>query len=267
MLGVLRETVGRGLRAVTWGALVAVALTACDMLPIPAFAEPDPCAMRPVSSIEGDNELSPFERPVVTATSCATTVEVGGVRYSAGVGEWLDETSLRLTPFAAITRANTVVTEPMAYALDGVDPHRILIMRGPGEPSDDFEVLWAEAAMDQSMPTEMCQYADPMDEHYPAVECPLLIDHGYHASLIVQCGLDGLVGPLGGLYWHVVDPQPAPPEGEPYPNMMLVMDSGAIRLLDADTLIYRGNSGASLTLTREPDPTARPEQCELPEGY
>jgi hypothetical protein len=182
----------------------------------------------------------------------------------------LDEDALVLDEYGPITAANGTVSQPIAYALRGVDPRQFLVMRVDATVRDDlgpmgpFMVLWRDL---HAQPDGICPYADPEDPQYPSEACPLSSGRTYSAEMVVDCGLDVPVGPYGGDYWRVVDPPPKPPTGSPFPGMSLYMDYGTISLVDADTLNYVSERGAKLVLDRVQDPQAAAQACPRPAGY
>lgn len=159
------------LRPVVAAAAVAVLLSACGAFSEIAF-QPDAtgmadCGMRPVDSGAGIRI-----GPSAVKASCAAQVEVDGRTYFAGVGRWLDESILELSEYGAITRSNVPVDEPIAYALAGVDPTEVLLMKGNGTddlgPMGPYMVLWGEIV--PTVPASLCAYVDPTHEQTPA-EC------------------------------------------------------------------------------------------------
>ena len=126
------------------------------------------CSLKPVGEPGGGMRIG----PAVAAASCMPQVEVDGRIYSVGVGRWLDEAALELREHGPITRANEPVIEPVAYALEGVDPDAFLVMRGDGVddlgPMGPFMALWGESA--PPLPESACRYADESDRQFPA-EC------------------------------------------------------------------------------------------------
>ena len=180
-----------------------------------------------------------------------------------GSGGWLHDEALELTEYAAITRANTIVAEPIAYALAGVDPEQFLVMRG--DPTYDgigavsgFATLWGKIA---HLPASVCAYANPADAGYPADACPLHIGRTYSVQIDFRCGYERPVGPYGGAYWRVIDP-PTPPSGQPPSGLAYGADPGEIELQDADHMTFRSEMGGELQLERIDDPDLDPDPCQ-----
>ena len=127
----------------------------------------DDCSLRPVEVPEAMHF-----RPPVALAACAPQVEVLGRVYGVGVGRWLDEDALVVEEHGAITRANAPVDEPVAFALEGVDPAELLVMRGSDVddlgPMGPWMVLWGTAS---EIPATACRYADPDDPQVPE-SCP-----------------------------------------------------------------------------------------------
>ncbi len=150
------------LRPVVAAAAIAVLLSACG-----AFSEAADCELRPVDSGAGVRV-----GPSAVEASCAAQVEVDGRTYFVGVGRWLDESILELSEYGAITRSNTSVDEPIAFALGGVDPTEALLMKGSGTddlgPMGPYMVLWGEIGT--AVPAGLCAYVDSAHEQAPA-EC------------------------------------------------------------------------------------------------
>jgi len=245
------------LRPLVVGSFLAVLVSACGIY---ADISEDDCDLRPVGSSPAG-----FRIGIAKALAlCAAIVEVDGRTYSVGAGGWLDEEALELTEYAPINRANTVVAEPIAYALAGVDPTQFLVMQG--DPVDDagasgrYAVLWGDIA---ATPASVCQYADPTSPGYPAETCALQTGRTYTAGINTACGLDQPVGPYGGDYWVVIDPPDAPTEGDPYPGMYLGMDWGTVELVAPDRAVYRSERGAELELRRI-GPVASIAPCPSP---
>ena len=189
--------------------------------------------------------------------------EVDGRPYSIGVGRWLDESALVLDECVVVTRSNDHIAIPRLLAV-GIDPMQLLLIRGDGRTHDlgplgPFMVLSGEGAV---LPPAICQYADPGDVQYPGDICPLRPGRTYTAGMVVRCGLDVPVGPYGGDYWRVIDPPPAPAEGEAYPRMYLDVDWGEVELIEGDRAIYRSERGAELELRRARGESA-PAGCHL----
>ena len=127
----------------------------------------DDCDMHPVGA-------GPRTRlgPPPVAASCPARVIVDGRVYRQGIGSWLDESSLALTEYGPIMRANSAVDEPIVYALAGVDPRHILLMKTSDSdangPMGPYAILTPEVGGDD--PPSLCAYADPKDERTPP-EC------------------------------------------------------------------------------------------------
>ena len=86
------------------------------------------CSVHPVGETSGIRIR--FGPPVAAASLCIGVVVVDGRRYHVGNGRWLDDDAIDLREFAPITQANDRVHEPVAYAIDGVNPNRLLLNRG-----------------------------------------------------------------------------------------------------------------------------------------
>jgi hypothetical protein len=254
--------VERVLRPLLGGLVAAVALAACGLLPQFGDLEETDCSLEPVGGGGPGLHIGPAR---ASATLCASTVRVNGRDYSVGVGRWLDEDALVLAQYGPITHANSGVAEPIAYAIDGVDPEQILVMKAGSDERDDlgptgpFMVLWGDLG---TVPAAICGYADPLDPQYPGAECPLQEGRTYGVEMIVACGLDVPMGPYGGHYWLVVDPPPDPPAGSPYPGMYSGgLEYGTIQLLADGRLRYISELGGELTLVRTDDAQAADSTC------
>jgi len=145
----------------------AILLTACGVLD---FA--NPCALHPVEAPqEGAFRIGPAR---ALAASCAAEVEVDGQRYGLSPGGWLDEELLALEEYGQITRTNWPVDDPVAYALEGIDPHAFLVVRGPDAATEDAESMGEYMALfgtyEGAFPAEVCRYADPDPAQIPP-EC------------------------------------------------------------------------------------------------
>ena len=193
-------------RSVLLGLLLALVASACGIWANPGDDGSYDCELRPVETTPAGLRIGIQK---VRATLCAAEVEVEGRTYRVGDTSWLHEEAFELTEYGPITRANTIVGEPIAYALADVDPEQFLVMRDdpaalrPGR----FATLWRDIA---HLPASVCQYANPAVSGYPADVCPMGTGRAYSAVMITYCGLDQPVGPYGGDYWTVVDP-PDPP--------------------------------------------------------
>jgi hypothetical protein len=249
-------------RSMVVAVIAAAALSACGLWE--PWAGAGDCDMKPVG--EDGFRIGP---KVAMATSCASSVEVDGRRYSLGVGKWLDEDSLTLTEYAPIIRAIGPVANPQTFSIEGIDPLQMLVMEGaPGEtddlgPTGPYMVLWGNAG---TLPEGMCAYADPLDVQYPGDVCPLQRGRTYGAEMITACGFESPMGPYGGLYWRVVNPPADPLGGSPYPGMYEDLDYGTVELLDDGRLTYVSELGAELTLERVDDPEASNKVCPRPDG-
>lgn len=251
----------RHVRPLVVGALVAVLLSACGIW-ANVGEDGDDCDLRPIGVAPSASGLS-FGIQTVAAL-CAAMAEVDGRPYSIGAGRWLDESALVLEEYGLVTRANDHIADPQAFSLRGIDPMQFLIIHGDGRTDGSGEVsrymtLWGEGAVTSPA---MCQYADPADVGYPGDICPLRTGRTYTAGMVVRCGLEVPVGPYGGDYWMVVNPPPAPAEGQTYPGMYLDVDWGQVELIDTDTAVYRSERGVELELRRAGGASA-PAGCHL----
>jgi hypothetical protein len=250
-------------RSLTIAFIGAAVLSACGIWG--TISENDDCGLRPL----GQQPTGLRIGPQPAAASCASQVEVDGRVYGVGVGRWLDEDALVLTVYGQITRSNEVVREPIAYALQGVDPLEFLVMKANGDRDDSgpmrpYLALWG--AVD-GQPEGICPYADPLDPQYAGDECSLQRGRTYAAEMNVVCGLDVPIGPYGGEYWLVVDPPAEPPAGTAYPGMYQDLDYGTIELLADGSLRYRSERGAQLRLEPAGDPKAGERVCPRRDGY
>lgn len=143
----------------------AMLLAACGGF-LAGFTE---CGLRPVGESGSGVRIGPG---VAAATSCGSRVEVDGRVYDVGVGRWLDEALLVVREYAPITAVNEPVLEPITYALDGVDPEAILLIRSDRTddlgPMGPFMVLYGPDS--DPLPESLCRYADASDAQYPT-EC------------------------------------------------------------------------------------------------
>jgi len=89
--------------------------------------------MRPVS--DGPPALIFLNPPIVAAASCGALVEVNGdaVYTVGGPNEGFVVDDSQLTPFGAVTAANGTLSGEV-FALDGVDPAKLLALRDPALP-------------------------------------------------------------------------------------------------------------------------------------
>ena len=124
----------------------------------------DDCDLRPIGMPEARLHVGPS---VAMATTCAAMVEVDGRIYKVGEGRWLDEDALVVQPYSAIARANARVIEPVAYAIEDVDPRAFLLMLGEGT-DEPFMALWGPGT--PPLPDGVCRYADATHPEYPT-EC------------------------------------------------------------------------------------------------
>ncbi len=166
-------------RRVTWGALALVGI----VLAVAGFFLAAPLVKDIFKDVGGggaDCGLEPLAASLITLRigplppmlSCVRRVRVNGLEYAVGFGRWLDEDALELHEYGPITHANSAVVEPIAYALDGVDPEAFLITRHDGV--DDLGPTGPFMALSRNLgplPPEVCRYADPDDPQFP-VECP-----------------------------------------------------------------------------------------------
>jgi hypothetical protein len=230
--------------------LLAAVLTACGIF-ADVGEDPTECDLKPIGTPPAGLRLGVQK----VAALCEALVEIEGTTYSmGGGGGWLDEDALVLEEYGIISRANTDVYDPAVFALEGVDPLRLLVARvdssvdyGEDSGMGRFWMLWGEPF---AFPEDACRYADAAAADYPGEYCPLSTGRRYSAQMVMWCGLDVPVGPYGGEYWTVVDPPPPPASGSLYPGMAHGIDYGEIELLDADRVIYRSELGAELELLR-----------------
>jgi hypothetical protein len=213
------------------------------------------CDPKPI----GANPSWSLEIPKVAAL-CAALAVVDGRTYSVGAGGWFDEDALVLEEYGTISAANDPSIDPTVYALEGIDPLRLLVVyRDPRteDPEDPgtFRALWGEPF---GMPAGVCQYANPEAPGYPADVCPLTPGHSYEVAISMKCGLDVAQGPYGGEYWLVVDP----PAGPPYPGMWVDdVEYGQLEVVSEDVAIYRSERGAELELRRIISSGTPPAPC------
>jgi hypothetical protein len=143
-------------------ALVVSTVSACAFI----FSQDpggDDCAVRPVSALR-----HLFGPASVRATTCALIVIVDGQEYSGGVeGGWLDEGAVRIEEFGLVTAANVPIAKPTAYRLDGINPKRMLVLKGGEGSRDEYLVLWGPV---RARPDDVCKYAHPTDSQGPR-EC------------------------------------------------------------------------------------------------
>ena len=253
----------RPLRSLLAASLLALAISACGIWANPGDDGSYDCGLKPLESSPAGLQIGIQK---VRATLCAAEVEVEGRTYRVGGASWLHEEALKLTEYAPITRANTTVVEPIAYALADVDPVQFLMMwvdpvPGPG-PARRWGTLWGDIPR---VPASVCQYANPADAGYPADACPMATGRTYSAVMNTYCGLDQPVGPYGGDWWTVVDPPDPPAEDQPYPGMGFARDFGTIELVGSDRALYRSELGAELELRRL-EPLAGMTPCPIPVG-
>ncbi|HEY8952539.1 MAG TPA: hypothetical protein VIP78_08280, partial [Candidatus Dormibacteraeota bacterium] len=122
----------RHVRSLMVAPLLAASLTACG-----TFAnvgeDPTECDLKPIRTSPAGLRLGVQK----AAALCAALVEIEGRTYSlGGGGGWLDEDALVLEEYGTISRANTDVYDPAVFALEGVDPLRLLVARV--DPSFDY---------------------------------------------------------------------------------------------------------------------------------
>jgi hypothetical protein len=208
----------------------------------------------------GANPGLSLEVPKVAAL-CAALAVVEGRTYSVGVGGWFDEDALVLEEYGTISAANDPSIDPTVYSLEGIDPLRLLLARGPQPSAEDVEEMGTYLALwgaPFDMPNGICKYADPGASGYPDDVCPLSAGHIYSVEVSMKCGLDVAQGPYGGDYWLIVDP----PTGPPYPGMYVGdIDYGRLELLNEDAAIYRSEVGAELAMRRIDDWQASAAPC------
>lgn len=243
-------------RSVLLGSFLAVGASACGIY---ANIGDDDCDLRPLESSPAGLRIGVQKALAL----CAAAVEVDGRIYYVGAGRWLEEKTLVLEEYGRITRANDRIADPTAFALDGVDPLAILLMRGDGHTDDlgnlgTYMVLSGEGS---AQPASICPYADPADPQYPNQPCPLRPGRTYTVQIDFACGLEVPVGPYGGEYWQVIDPPAAPGSGQPYPGMYLGANPGELELLDADHLTFRSERGGELQLQRIVGADISPAPC------
>jgi hypothetical protein len=236
---------------------VALAASACGIY---ADQGDDECDLRPLESTPASWRIGVQK---ALATLCAATVEVDGRTYYAGGGRWLDEKSLVLEEYGRITRANYRVADPTVFALHGVDPLAVVLMRGDGSADDLGDGLYTVLTGEgYALPASICPYADPADPGYPNQQCPLQTGRTYSVQLDFRCGYEAPVGPYGGAYWLVIDPPVALASGQPPSGLSYGADPGEIELQDADHMTFRSELGGELQLERIDDPDVSPAPCQ-----
>jgi hypothetical protein len=211
---------------------------------------------------EGGCELEPvgaapigfgFGVQRVAATLCGSEVEVEGRIYEVECPMWLVEEALVLEAYGSITAANVPVGDPTVYSLPGVDPQSLLVGHGSCSPDQAGASgeYWVLDGLGFPLTAGVCRYADPSALAYPTDVCPIETGRIYHVSLIVECGFEVPIGPLGGEYWRVVDPPAAYGDGG-YDGIYSGqgVDFGYLELVDADHASYRSEAGAVLQLVR-----------------
>jgi hypothetical protein len=113
-----------------WQAACAGALVLSASACLPGGFFGDACGMRPVS--EEPPALMFPNPPIVAAASCGALVEVNGnaVYTVGGPNEGFVVDDSQLTPFGAVTAANGALSGEV-FAVDGVDPAKLLALRDP----------------------------------------------------------------------------------------------------------------------------------------
>lgn len=243
-------------RSVLLASFLGVIASACGIY---ANIGGDDCDLRPVESSPTGLRIGIQQ----ARASCASAAEVDGRTYYVGAGRWLDEETLVLEEYGRISRANDRIADPTVFALAGVDPLAILLMRGDGRTDDRGDLgPYMVLSGARAMPESVCPYADPADPSYPNQPCPLRTGRTYTVQIDFACGLEVPVGPYGGDYWQVIDPPSAPASGQPYPGMYLGANPGELELVDADHLTFRSERGGELQLKRiTDDPDFSPAPC------
>jgi hypothetical protein len=234
----------RLLRLVGLSLLASLAIAACGLLP--GLDDPsDDCDPRPI----GETGLLPqLGAATVSATSCVALIRVDGVDYFPNGGGWLDEDALVLREYGPITHASWEVGEPVAYALDGVDPTQVLVMKTarPIDPGEG-EGLYTLLRRGGEIPMTLCNYADKSDRYYPTDWCPIDVGKRYKATMRTICGLAKTMGPYGGSYWRVINPPNELPR-----HLSRKEAHGTVELLADGRLRFRANAGAVLLLESTP---------------
>jgi hypothetical protein len=230
--------------------VLAVLISGCGELVRNVTVDGEGCELEPVGAAPVSFG---FGVQRVAATLCSSAVVVDGQTYEVSSGEWLDEEALVLEEYGRITAANVTVGDPTVYALSGVDPHALLLNRLDCA-RDDCAVVGAYGVLHLRgfpLTASVCRYTDPEGFGYPTDVCPIETGRTYHVSLIVGCGFDVPIGPLGGELWTVVDPPAANSDGT-YPGIYSGqgVDFGYLELVDADHATYRSEAGAVLQLVR-----------------
>jgi hypothetical protein len=191
---------------------------------------------------------------------CAVRVEVGGRLYDVGVGRFLLEDSLDLTPYGTASRWTQPMPEATVWALAGVDPGRILVMRANVDARDDlgpqgpYVVLWAEGA---AFPPALCAYADPDDPQFPVQECPPPAGRSYVLEIVTACeGGQVPTARLGGRRWQLPDPLPGEFVGP--------VEYGTVRLISDDLISFTSDRGVTFELVPASAPADTQGECSLP---
>jgi hypothetical protein len=234
----------RAARALAFSLLAVCAVVVFGL----AVAVADPmgdCNPRPVKR---EGFLSQLRTATASATSCAPLIRVDGHDYGPSAGRWLDEGALVLQEYGPITHASWSFAEPVAYALEGVDPTQLLVMKtAPGK--EDWGAFTLLLGGDRrQLPSQVCGYADSTDEWYPSDDCPIAVGRRYLAEMKTSCGLDEVFGPYGGHYWRVIDPPRRVPRA-----MSNKTAHGTVELLPEGRLRFKSNGGAVLFLETTSD--------------
>lgn len=101
------------------------------------------------------------------------TAEVNGLEYSAGFYRNLRLDPDDVAPYARLTRidAGLLLEDSTAYAVRGVDPAQILVVKlVPGQGDDggsygEYAVLSRGAVLSSGDSTALCPFLDPLHPH------------------------------------------------------------------------------------------------------
>jgi hypothetical protein len=239
---------------VAFSVIASTALAACGL--IPGLDDPlDDCDPWPIGETGLQLQFGPG---AVSATTCEPVIRVDGLDYYPDVGRWLDEDDLSLREYGPITHASWPVGDTVAYALEGVDPERVLVIKtAPTKESGE----WGQYTLlrrDGLLPRSVCDDADTTDPYYPSRECPLVVGQRYPTEMKTACGLEKTMGPYGGSYWRVIDPPQRIPRA-----MSRKTAHGTMELLPDGRLRFRSNGGGVLFLATT-EGSAEDVACRLP---